>query len=159
VLTHYLTRRRIGAYLDGALTERAARGTEAHLAGCTTCQGEVDALRRLRAALRRSLLPRDPDWTGFWQGVVRGIEEGRLRTPQPERARRRFVVRPQWALGSALAAALVLSLTLWQGGRTPMLTEAPVVVNAASTAHPDGTVMVYSAPDKSVTVVWVFDAD
>jgi anti-sigma factor RsiW len=159
VLTHYLTRRRLGAYLDGALTERAARATEAHLAVCATCRGEADALRDLRAALRRALAPRDPDWTGFWQGVIRGIEERRLRAPLSEPARYRFRPRRQWAFGGALAAAVLLSLTLWQGGRTPMLPEAPVVVNAASTAHPDGTVMVYSTADKSVTVVWVFDAD
>lgn len=159
MLTHYLTRRRIGAYLDGALTERAARATEAHLAVCATCQGEADALRRLKTTLRRSLTPRDPDWTGFWQGVVREIDERRLRAPLPAPARHRFFPRPQWALGGALAAALVLSLTLWQGGRTPMLTEAPVVVDAASTARPDGTVMVYANADRSVTVVWLFDTD
>jgi anti-sigma factor RsiW len=159
VLDHYLTRRRIGAYLDGALTERAARATEAHLAVCATCQREADALRRLRAALRRSLVPRDPDWTGFWQGVVRGVEERRLGPAASPVPRRRIIARWQWAFGGALAAALVLSLTLWQGIRAPTLTEAPVVVNAASTGQPDGTVMVYSTADKSVTVVWVFEAD
>lgn len=159
MLTHYLTQRRLGAYLDGALPERAARATEAHLTACAACQREADTLRRLRAALHRSLTPRDPDWTGFWQGIVRGVEDQRVRGPLPEPLRRRFAWRPQWTLGGAVAAALALSLTLWQGGSTPMLTEAPVVVNAASTAHPDGSVMVYSTPDKAVTVVWVFDVD
>jgi len=160
VLTHYLTRRRIGAYLDGALAERVARATASHLATCASCQAEADGLRHLRSALQRTLVPRDPDWTGFWQGVVRGIDERRLRTPQPEAARRRFLWWPQWAVGGALAAALLASLTLWQGiGGGPVLTDAPVVVNAASTAHPDGSVMVYSTPDKAVTVVWVFDVD
>jgi anti-sigma factor RsiW len=160
VLTHYLSRRRIGAYLDGALPERTAQATAAHLASCATCQAEAEGLRRLRSALRRSLAPRDPDWTGFWQGVVRGIDEQRLRAPLREPVRRTFFRRPQWAVGGALAAALLVSLTLWQGvGQGPTLTDAPVVVNAASTANPDGSVMVYSTPDRAVTVVWVFDTD
>ena len=156
MLIHLLTRRRIGAYLDGALSERRARATAAHLATCTVCQAEAESLRRLGAALRRSGAPRDPDWTGFWQGVVRGIDEQRLRAPLPERPRPRSFARRQWALGGALAVALIASLTLWHG-RSPILTDAPVVVNAASTAYPDGTVMVYSTADKAVTVVWVFD--
>jgi anti-sigma factor RsiW len=160
VLSHFLTRRRIGAYLDGGLNARDMRATEAHLTRCATCRRTADALRRLREALQRSLTPRDPDWTGFWQGVVRGIETDRLRAPAPERARRAFGWRPRWALGGAVAAALAVSITLWQGGgRTPMLTETPIVVNNASTAHPDGSVMVYSTPDKAVTVVWVFEGD
>ena len=159
MLTHYLTRRRLGAYLDGALPERVARATEAHLTACAACEREVDTLRRLRAALRRSLTPRDPDWTGFWQGIVRGVEDQRFRGQWPEAAHRRFAWRPQWTVGGALAAVLALSLTLWQGGSTPLLIDAPVVVNTASTAHPDGSVMVYSTPDKAVTVVWVFDVD
>ena len=155
-MIHFLTRRRIGAYLAGALSERSARSTAAHLATCAVCQAEAESLRRLAAALRRSVGSQEPDWTGFWQGVVRGIDEQRLRTPLPEPKRSRLFGRPQWALGGALAIALLASLTLWPG-RTPMLTDAPVVVNAASTAYPDGAVMVYSTADKDVTVVWVFD--
>jgi anti-sigma factor RsiW len=156
-LVHSLTRHRLGAYLDGALPARAARATKAHLTACLTCQGEAEALRRLRAALGRSLTPREPDWTGFWQGIVRGVEDQLLRAPLPEPTYRRFASWPRWTAGGALAAGLALSLTLWQGGGTPTLSDPPVVVNAASTAHPDGSVMVYSTPDNAVTVVWVFD--
>jgi len=156
VLTHFLSRRRIGAYLDGALPERTAQSTAAHLAKCAVCQAEADTLRRLRAAIRRAAGASEPDWTGFWQGIVRGIDDQRLRTPPAEPKRSRLLGRPQWALGGALAVALLASLTLWPG-RAPMLPDAPVVVNAASTAYPDGAVMVYSTADKDVTVVWVFD--
>ena len=33
------------------------------------------------------------------------------------------------------------------------------LVNAASTEEPDRGVMLYSTPDKAVTVVWLFDAE
>ena len=73
MLTCYFTRKRIGAYLDGALDERAARSTAAHVAACPRCQTEADSLRRLRGLLQRNFAVGEPDWTGFWPGVVRGI--------------------------------------------------------------------------------------
>jgi anti-sigma factor RsiW len=161
VLIHFLTRRRLGAYLDGALTGSRARGVEAHLSGCTACQDEIEVLRRLKTAIHRSLKTVDPDWTGFWQGVVRGVEDQRLRAPLPERAPRRALWRSQWAMGGALAAMALVSVTLWQTlGVSPVsIIDSPIVVNAASTGQPDGGVMVYSTPDKAVTVVWVFDGE
>jgi len=156
-----MTRRRLGAYLDGALTEPRARGVEAHLAHCAVCRAEVDALRRLKTALQRSLQGPEPDWTGFWQGVVRGVEDQRLRAPLPDRLGRRPVWRSQWAMGGALAAMVLLSLTLWQnlGVSTLPMTDDPVVVNTASTGQSDGGVMVYSTADKAVTVVWLLDEE
>jgi len=62
VLSHYLNRRRLGAYLDGALDEGTARSTAAHLATCGVCQREADALRRLRALLQQGSTVADPDW-------------------------------------------------------------------------------------------------
>ena len=53
MLSHYLNRRRLGAYLDGALEEGTARSTAAHLATCGVCQREAEGLRRLRALLQR----------------------------------------------------------------------------------------------------------
>jgi len=158
VLTHFLTRRRLGAYLDGALTEPRARGVEAHVTACAPCRGELDALRRLRAALQRSLQVPEPDWTGFWQGVVRGVEDQRHRSPIREQSRRPLW-RSQWAMGGALAAMVLLSVTLWQNlGVSPVsMTDDPVVVNTASAGQSDGGVMVYSTPDKAVTVVWLLD--
>ena len=161
MLTHFLTRRRLGAYLDAALTESQAHAVEAHVSGCATCRNEIDALRRLKAAIHRSFRTPEPDWTGFWQGVVRGVEDRRLRAPLPERAPRRALWRSQWAMGGALAAMALVSVTLWQTlGVSPVsMIDSPIVVNAASTGQPDGGVMVYSTPDKAVTVVWVFDGE
>ena len=115
VLTCFRTRRRIGAYLDGALEGVAAQSTARHLSECRTCQGEAEALRRVRALLQRTaeLRPGEPDWSGFWPGIVRGVEDARRRQPPPVAIPRRWW-RPRWALGGAVAAVGLLSLTLWQ---------------------------------------------
>jgi anti-sigma factor RsiW len=159
VLTCYRTRRRIGAYLDGALDQETARTTAAHLATCAGCQQEADELRRLKGLMRRTLAPAGPDWTGFWQGVVRGIEAGREARPVPA-ARRwwRPARGPRWALGGALAAALLTTIGVWQWMPGPHL-DAGVLVTSATTDDPRGTVMVYSTPEQDVAVVWVFGLD
>jgi anti-sigma factor RsiW len=159
VLTCYLVRRRLGAYLDGALTENDARGAERHLTGCARCQQELRELRRMKVLVAEAVAVPDPDWTGFWPGVVRGIQDSREWAPVvvPTGAARRMW--PQWAVGSAAVAGLALALVLWQGGRGPVPAEASVVVNSAETENPGGTVMVYSSPERDIAVVWVFDTD
>lgn len=156
MLTCYRTRRRLGAYLDSALGDRDARLTATHLGGCGVCQREVESLRRLRALLERHAAVPEPDWSGLWPSIVRGIEADRRRVPLRVPGR---WIRPTWALGGVLAATLLISLTVWQILPGPLSGEPPVVVRSASTEHPDGAVMVYSVPGQDVTVVWVFDAD
>ena len=110
--------------------------------------------------LQRTLGPAgrsgEPDWTGFWPGVVRGIEAGG-RQPRIETSRRVWL-RPRWALGGALVAAFLVSATFWQTQAPPALAD-PVIVSAADTEHPQGSVMIYHTPDRGVTVVWVFGVD
>jgi anti-sigma factor RsiW len=162
VLTCYLTRRRIGAYLDGALDPGPARSTAAHLTACARCQCEADELRRLHGLLRSNLAPAEPDWTGFWQGVVRGIEDGRsLRRVPVQRPWWQLAAswRPRWALGGALAVAMLMSVGVWEWMPGPTLSDAGVLVTSASTEDPSGTVMVYSTPEQDVAVVWVFGLD
>jgi len=132
VLSHYLNRRRLGAYLDGALDEETARSTAAHLATCGVCQREAEGLRRLRLLLQRDSAVADPDWTGFWG--------------------------PQWALGGALAAALLLSIGVWQFVPSGSPQDG-VIVRSASTGDPRATVMVYGPPERDVAVVWVLGLD
>jgi anti-sigma factor RsiW len=155
VLTCYLTRRRLDAYLDGALDEGAAKSAAVHLQSCSRCQREADQLRRLRNLLRRTLNPlAEPEWTGFWPGIVRGIEDAR-RAPSPVAAQRVWW-RPRLAMGGAVAAVLLAAVTVWQmlpGGHVPG--EGSVIVSSANTEHPGARVMVYSTPERDVTVVWV----
>ena len=154
MLTCYRTRRRLGAYLDGALGDRDASLIATHLDRCALCQREAESLRRLRALLERHAAVPEPAWSGLWPSVVRGIED--RRRVAPRRASSRWT-RPTWALGGALAATLLISLTVWQILPGP-LSEPSVVVRSASTEHPDGAVMVYSVPGQDVTVVWLVDA-
>lgn len=155
MLTCYRTRGRLGAWLDGALDEVTARSTAAHVAACGVCQGEVEELRRLHTLLTRTAAVRDPDWTGFWPGVVRGIQDRRAAVAPVRSTSRRW--RPQWALGGALAAALLVWLSVWQFGGS--VTEPGVLVSSASTGDPRATVMVYGPPERDVAVVWVLGLD
>jgi hypothetical protein len=110
--------------------------------------------------LRRTLSPTareaDPDWAGFWPGIVRGIEDARgknaprVATPAWKRS-----WNPRWALGGAALAVAILSFSLWQAVPYFLTSDPPVVVSSAQTDDPNGTVMVYSGHGKDVTVVWV----
>jgi anti-sigma factor RsiW len=154
VLTCYRTRRRLGAWLDGALDEATAGSTAAHVGTCAVCQREVGELRRLHTLLTRTAVAAEPDWTAFWPGVVRGIEDRRVQRPRPSAWRR---WRPQLAVG-AIAAMLLVSVGVWQlgpGGQDTSPLEPGVLVSSASTEDPGATVMVYGPPERDVAVVWV----
>ncbi len=163
MLSCYLYRRRIDANLDGALDSAAARSIANHLTRCEACSAEANGLRRLKTLLSRRADVAEPDWAGFWPGVVRGIQDARSRPPL--RATPSWV-RFRWAYGGALAAALLVSITLWQFVPEPQVPsaakpspEGPIIVTAAHTDYPGGKVMVYSTPEKDLTVVWVFGLD
>ena len=157
MLTCYRARKRLGAYLDGALGEGDARWTERHLAGCATCQGEVAELRRVKALVAEAVaaIP-EPDWTGFFPGIVRGIQDEQ-RAPAPSRSVSHWW--PRWAMGGAAVATAALALVLWHGGRGPLPAEASVSVTDADTEDPGATVMVYSSAEKDLAVVWLFRTD
>ena len=159
VLTCYRVRQRLGAYLDKALDEGDARWVERHLAGCNSCQDEVAQLRRVKALVASAAVAvPEPDWTGFFPGIVRGIQDERDAVPAMARRPVRRLW-PQWAMGGAAVASLALAFVLWQGGRIPGAAEAAVLVNGANTEDPGATVMVYTSPEKDLAVVWLFDGD
>jgi hypothetical protein len=96
--------------------------------------------------------PALPDWTGFWEGIRRGIEG----PPLLLRTRPRW--RPRLVASAAAALAIGASVFLWQLPRAPFTPQAAaaISVNSANTNHPRGSVMVYSPPEKDLAVVWVF---
>jgi anti-sigma factor RsiW len=155
VLGCYFKRRRVGAYLDGVLPGWQARAIAAHLEGCADCQETARTLGRLRELVRSAVVAAEPDWAGFWPGIIRGIEAGtdlRART-RPER----LLGYPRAALAGALGATL-LAVTVWQGD-SPVSLAGATAVAVANTEHPDGSVMVYSPPGDDMTVIWVFGLD
>lgn len=158
VLTCFRVRRRIGAYLDGALADADASSTERHLARCASCQHEAGQLRRVKTLVAEAAAVPEPDWTGFWPGIVRGIEAQRVPV-RTARARPAWRLWPGWAIGGAAVAALAVAILSWQGGRGPLPAEAGVLVSAADTEHPTAAVMVYTPPDREMAVVWLFDSD
>jgi len=166
VLTCLITRRRIGAYLDGALEGGSSRSIAAHLSECSRCQGEAENIRRVRALLQRSLSlgqnrAEPADWSGFWPGVVRGIEDAKHRgAPAPVAAPRSWWWRPRLTLGGALVAAVLATVTFWQLTSGPLAPEAPIFVSSAHTDDPRGTVVVYSPHEQQdLAVVWVLGLD
>jgi anti-sigma factor RsiW len=156
---HLRAQRRLGAYFDGVLGETEARVMAAHVAECARCSQEIDQLRRLRPLLEGALpAPPPPDWTGFWAGVVRGIEADRHASPLVRPAWRRWITQPRVIYGGAVILALLSVLTVWQVFYAPIAPEAAVVVRSARTDLPGG-VMVYASPEQDFSVVWVFDEE
>jgi len=156
---HFRVQRRLGAYFDGALGDTEARAMAAHVAQCARCSQDIDQLRRLRPLLKEALpAPPLPDWTGFWAGVVRGIEADRHASPAARPAWRGWITQPRVVYGGALILALVSLLTVWQVFYWPTAQEASVVVRSARTDLPGG-VMVYASPEQDFSVVWVFDEE
>jgi hypothetical protein len=63
------------------------------------------------------------------------------------------------SLGGALAAGLLVALSLWPSAAPEHTVpwSGSVIVQDASTPDPSKSVMVYSIPDPSVTVIWLLD--
>ena len=159
-------RSRLIAIADGALEERGHAGVARHAAACAHCRMEVERLRALREAVRGvEPAPAEPDWSTLWPRV-----QARLRA-EPARPMRDPWWRPFWkpvwghprmATATVAATAILLGASLWPGGEgeVPLAEAGPVVVQDVATGDPDGSVMVYTdpdrGPDRGVTVIWVF---
>ena len=146
-------RRRLSAYVDGALATGQTVSLSRHLQRCASCRDEVDGLGHVKALLQRSAIRVvEPDWTGFWPGIVRGIQDGAVFRPVHVASR----WRRRWAMGGVAAAAVAtLTMIVAYPGLVPDGSDDPVLITAADTQYPGGT-MVYHTPEK-MAVVWVFD--
>lgn len=165
-LACHWNRSRLLALADGALEGRRRASASRHTAACARCRDEVERLRGLREAVKGAeLTPAEPDWSAFWPRV-----QARLRT-EPARPIREPWWRPFWkpvwghsrvAMASLAATAVLLGVSFWPGpeGEVPLAEAGPVVVQDVGTGDPDGSVMVYTdpdrGPDRGVTVIWVF---
>lgn len=153
MFTCFRTRRRIGAWIDGALGETEGRATGAHVEACARCSVEAASIRKLHVVLTRALPIAEPrDWTGFFPGIVRGVQDAKRVPARPARAR----WRPRVAFGGALVAAALVALVMWPAAQDPF---DRVTVSSAETGQSSGTVMVYTPPERDLAVVWVFDSE
>jgi anti-sigma factor RsiW len=165
-LACHWNRSRLLALADGALEGRWRARAARHTAACARCRDEVERLRGLREAVKEAAPPAvEPDWSAFWPRV-----QARLRM-EPARPIREPWWRPFWkpvwghprvAMASVAATAVLLGVSLWPGreGEVPLAEAGSVVVQDVATGDPDGSVMVYTdpdrGPDRGVTVIWVF---
>jgi hypothetical protein len=103
----------------------------------------------------------EPDWAGFWPGIVRGIEDTKHHEmPALVASSESWWWRPRLTLGGALVVAAIVSLTLWQLNSGPLAPDPPIFVSSAHTEDPRGSVVVYSPYEvQDVAVVWVLGLD
>jgi anti-sigma factor RsiW len=165
-LSCFWNRARIEPFADAALPPRPTRAVARHLAGCVSCRDRVQRLTALRSQVRGAAAePLPPDWSGFWAGVRSRIDT------DPARPLREPWWLPFWkpvwghprvALATGLATVMLVSVPFWPVDESEVLPAwaGPVMVQDVSTEDPDGSVMVYSDPDRGaergVTVIWVF---
>jgi len=159
-------RSRIGPFADVALSPRATRAVARHLSGCAFCRGRLEHLTTFRSQVRGIAAPPSvPDWAGFWAGIQSRIdlEPARpLREPWWLPFWKPVCGHPRVALATGLAMVTLLSIPFWPGDESEFLPAwaGPVMVQDVGTEDPDGSVMVYSDPDRGaergVTVIWVF---
>lgn len=162
-------RRRIGPYLDRALPEGQVRGVARHLNGCARCRQWSYGQERLTALLRGlAVETTDPGWSEFWPGVrSRILSESPLAGRSSTHLRWVSGVRTVWplhwlprlAVGSAMAALLLLGLFLWRSDDRVEPQIPDIVVRAIEMPNPNTSVMVFSAPEHEMTVIWVFGLD
>ena len=124
----------------------------------------------LRRELRESTpAVAEPDWTNFWSGVQTRLRTEAVRPMREAWAWWRPLWKPVWghprmAMATSGALIVLLAVSLWPAreGEVQIAEAAPVVVQDVDTPDPNGSVMVYSAPDRGpergVTVIWVFDS-
>jgi anti-sigma factor RsiW len=98
----HLTEEQLNLYLDGALLPQEQAAVEAHLAGCATCQTELELLQTLFVAL--DALPHDPLMIDLTSEVLNDVTNERQRA-----ARRR---RLAWGI-LGLQAITIMTLLLF----------------------------------------------
>lgn len=130
-------RRMFGTYWDGETTLAEREWFDAHLAGCTACRSEYEALARTLEAV--GSLPRHETAPDL---AERTLARARRASPVSDRVR---VAEPRWVPVTAAAALVILAAAAvvpWLAGRpdgrlpaSPESTPAqPVLVGALATS-------------------------
>ena len=98
-------REQLGTFVDGELADPQRRAVDAHVAGCAACRAELDALRRLAAALAAPPVQKPP--AGLWPAIVRRLDRARAPAGWPVY---RLSGRRPMAAAAAVALAIGLSM-------------------------------------------------
>jgi len=153
----------ISPYLARTLPEGRARAVARHLSGCAHCWKVAHQRERLTALVRGvAAETTEPDWTGFWPGIhARILSEGALVGRPSWRPRPAWPLAwlPRLALGSAVAGLLLFGLFLWRSDDRLEPAVPGIVVQALEVPNPNTSVMVFTAPEHGLTVIWVFGLD
>jgi anti-sigma factor RsiW len=152
---------RLAAYAAGDLPVAERPRLEVRLATCLACRREVEAYRRVFAALgetpRAGLLAEEA--AAFLPGVNRRIDQGRAGARRGVRPGLRELLwdHPRLSLASVLTAVLlVVGLTLSQvqmWGTTGLNGVEVVSVDVNENA----SVLVFQIPNTGLKVIWVFE--
>ena len=136
----HLTEEERHGLADGSLAPERRAETEAHVAGCADCAGDVARLHSLMARLTQ--LPDTPDaeLDSLWPAIRARIERGKVVSLGGEPAARHSRWRArQAAIIAGVAAAVVLAFTLGRETRpqpddviTPGTSATPIVSIADS---------------------------
>lgn len=106
---------KLAEYSVGLLDERERKAIEAHLAECASCAYELRTLERVDKLLG-SVKPEEPP-AHLWQNIRARIEA------QPQKAQAPFwqswFTLPRLALGSAIAAAILVGVLYFGMPRSP----------------------------------------
>jgi anti-sigma factor RsiW len=124
-------RNRLDDLLDGALPGDERARVEAHLAGCTECSGELEAIRRLLADI--SELPSEVETSrDLWPEIATRLE------PRSTVVRGRFgaASRPWLAIAATVLAAIGSLVIAYSLGRQHSETRTVAVREATPLAVP-----------------------
>jgi len=114
---------KLGAFLDGELSERESGAVQAHVRACKACANavaEMSEIDRLGALLRAPDVARE-EWGSTWTGIAARVATGKMPVPPSQRqwwhrlpacVRRRPAL---WAVPAAACLALAVGALLLTG--------------------------------------------
>jgi hypothetical protein len=105
---------RLGAYLDGELSDGEASALRGHLRTCQPCRDQAESEAAIIHGLRQ-LSHIDPP-TALWQSVRRQLAEQEIadaEAPLHQRAWRRLAPQAWRGIGGGVAAAAMVGLLWW----------------------------------------------
>ena len=157
----------LGPWLDGELPAAQCTEVKSHLEHCAKCRKVAQDNHATAAWVRQSrrLERVEPSVDVFWSRLRARLPERRTGWDSLWQPLRQLWMQPRYQLALAGGVALVVLVTLFLGGRTPVETpsvegtvaaEPGCLVESVETGVPGGSLMVYHSESENLTVVWLF---